>query len=190
MKRPGVTLQILWEEYRACHPDGYGYSRFCDLFRSFARKLSPIMRQNHAAGDKVFVDFSGKTVPIIDPGTGEVRQAELFVGVRFAQFYILGRLCNVPFFSLAECNQAVAAAMERMNGSLMRRLGVTRRDLLLSVELPAMQPLPAMPYEYAEWKTVRVNLDYHVEIAGFYYSVPHVLIRQEVEARLAVHVRR
>jgi len=56
MKRPGVTLLILWEEYRAIHPDGYGYSRFCELFRGFEERLSPTMRQDHEAGDKVFVD--------------------------------------------------------------------------------------------------------------------------------------
>jgi transposase len=58
LKRPGVTLQILWEEYRAVHPGGYGYSRFCELFRGFERRLSPTMRQDHVAGDKVFVDYS------------------------------------------------------------------------------------------------------------------------------------
>src|SRR5690606_9605792 len=54
LKKPAVTLQILWEEYRAIHPDGYGYSRFCELFRSFEQRLSPTMRQEHVAGDKVF----------------------------------------------------------------------------------------------------------------------------------------
>lgn len=57
MKRPGVTLLILWEEYRAVHPDGYGYSRFCELFCGFEQRLSPTMRQDHVAGDKVFVDW-------------------------------------------------------------------------------------------------------------------------------------
>ena len=60
LKRPGVNLMVLWEEYRDAHPDGYGYSRFCDLFREFERRLSPTMRQDHPAGDKVFVDYSGK----------------------------------------------------------------------------------------------------------------------------------
>ena len=81
MKRPGVTMTILHEEYRAACPEGYGYSRFCDLMREFERRLSPTMRQNHVAGDKVFVDYSGKKLPIVDPATGEVRQAEIFVAV-------------------------------------------------------------------------------------------------------------
>ena len=72
---------MLWEEYREVHPEGYAYSRFCDLFREFERRLSPVMRQHHAAGDKVFVDYSGKKVPIVDPATGLVREAEIFVAV-------------------------------------------------------------------------------------------------------------
>ena len=70
LKRPGVTLMILWEEYRAVHPDGYAYSRDRQLFREFERRLSPSMRQHHMAGDKAFVDFSGKKIPITDPTTG------------------------------------------------------------------------------------------------------------------------
>lgn len=78
---------MLWEEYRQVHPDGYGYSRFCDLFREFERRLSPVMRQHHAAGDKVFVDYSGKKLAIVDPATGVVHDAEIFVGVLGASNY-------------------------------------------------------------------------------------------------------
>ncbi len=81
LKKPGVTPLILWEEYRGVHPDGYGCGRFCELFRGFEQRLSPTMRQEHAAGDKVFVDYSGKKVPIVDRKTGEIREAELFLGV-------------------------------------------------------------------------------------------------------------
>lgn len=81
MKRPGVNLMILWEEYRDAHPEGYGYSRFCDLFRGFERRLTPVMRQHHIAGDKVFVDYSGKRIGIVNPATGEIREAEIFVAV-------------------------------------------------------------------------------------------------------------
>jgi hypothetical protein len=77
LKRPGVNLMVLWEEYRAVHPEGYGYSRFCDLFREFERRLSPTMRQDHPAGDKVFVDYSGKKIMIVDRATGAVRDAEI-----------------------------------------------------------------------------------------------------------------
>ncbi len=78
---PGVNLTVLWEEYREAHPEGYGYSRFCDLYREFERRLPPVMRQHHAAGDKVFVDYSGKKVGIVDSTTGIVREAEIFVAV-------------------------------------------------------------------------------------------------------------
>jgi transposase len=87
LKRPGVNLMVLWEEYRDLHPDGYGYSRFCDLYREFERRLSPVMRQQHVAGGKAFVDYSGKKIAIIDPTTGEVREAELFVAVLGASSY-------------------------------------------------------------------------------------------------------
>jgi len=274
LKRPGVNLMVLWEEYRDVEPDGYGYSRFCDLFREFERRLSPVMRQNHTAGDKVFVDYSGKKVPIVDPATGEVREAEIFVGVlgasnytyaeatwtqtlpdwigvhvrmfrafngtprllvpdnlksgvhkpsfydpeinrsygmmaahygvgvlsarprkakdkakveagvRFAQTYILGRLRHLTFFSLAECNAAIKTVLERMNTRVMRRLGVSRQDLLETLERPALRPLPADDYEFAEWRLMRVNLDYHIEFDNFFYSVPHPLIRQQVDVRI------
>ena len=81
LKRPGVTMMILWEEYREARADGYGYSRFCDLLRGFERRLTPVMRQHHVAGEKAFVDYSGKRIAIVDPATGEIREAEIFVGV-------------------------------------------------------------------------------------------------------------
>jgi transposase len=273
LKRPGVNLLVLWDEYREVHPEGYAYSRFCQLFREFEQRLSPTMRQQHVAGDKAFVDYSGKRVPITDPATGEVRLAEIFVavlgasnltyaeatwtqslpdwigahvrmfrfygaaprllvpdnlksginkasfydpevnrsyaamaahysvgilparpkrprdkaaveaGVRFAQSYILGRLRNVTFFSLAECNAAIAGAMERMNSREMRRLGMSRRQLFETIERPLMQALPQDDYEYAEWHLARVGIDYHVEVQGFFYSVPHSLIREQVDTR-------
>jgi transposase len=87
MKRPGVNLTVLWEEYRDTQPSGYAYSRFCELFREFEHQLTPTMRQHHVAGDKVFVDYSGKTIAIIDPTTGEMRSAEIFVAVLGASNY-------------------------------------------------------------------------------------------------------
>ena len=274
LKRPGVNLMVLWEEYRQVHPEAYGYSRFCDLFREFERRLSPVMRQHHVAGDKLFVDYSGKKIGIIDPATGEVRDAEIFVavlgasnytyaeatwtqtlpdwigahvrmlrflggcprlivpdnlksavhkpsffdpdinrsygmmashyavgilparprrprdkakvetGVRFAQTYLLGRLRHQTFFSLAEANEAIKASLERINAHVMRRLGLSRRDLFTSIERPALRPLPETDYEFAEWRLARVGPDYHVEFDGFFYSVPHALIRAQVDVRI------
>lgn len=87
LRRAGVTLLLLWEEYRAGQPDGYGYSRFCDLYRDWRGGISPTMRQTHVAGERLFVDFAGQTVPITDPFTGAVRQAQIFVAALGASNY-------------------------------------------------------------------------------------------------------
>jgi transposase len=87
LRRRGVTLMILWEEHRAEHVDGHGYSRFCELYGEWRRRLSPTMRQTHVAGDKLFVDWAGDTVPVIDAMTGEVHRAHLFVAVLGASSY-------------------------------------------------------------------------------------------------------
>jgi transposase len=274
LKRPGVTMMILWEEYRAINQEGYGYSRFCDLLRGFERRLTPVMRQHHIAGEKAFVDYSGKRIGIVDPTTGEIHEAEIFVGVlgasnltyaeatwtqqlpdwigahvrmfrffggvpkllvpdnlksgvikasfydpeinrtygamaahysvgilparpgkprdkakveagvRFAQTYILGRLRQSTFFSLGECNQAITLVMQRMNERPMRHLGLSRRELFEKIERAALGALPAEDWEFAEWWRARVNLDYHIEVHDFLYSVPHALIRAEVEVRV------
>jgi transposase len=110
-------------------------------------------------------------------------KAKVEAGVRFAQTYILGRLRRQTFFSLAEANAAIAAALERINAHVMRRLGVSRRHLFETVEMPVLAPLPDADYQFAEWRVARVSLDYHVEVDGFFYSVPHGLIREQVDVR-------
>lgn len=87
LKRPHVTKMLLWDEYRGEHPDGLGYSQFCEHYARFARKLNVTMRQEHKAGDKMFVDFSGDGFEIYDPETGEVQKAVLFVAVLGASNY-------------------------------------------------------------------------------------------------------
>lgn len=87
LRRPGVTLQLLWEEHRATHPDGYGYSRFCDLYRGWEARLSPTMRQTHVAGERLFVDYAGTTLDVIDGSTGEAMPAQLFVAALGASNY-------------------------------------------------------------------------------------------------------
>jgi transposase len=82
LRRRHVTLQIVWDEYIAAHPDGYRYSRFCELYRDWAARLPLVMRQTHAPGEKLFVDYAGDTVPVVvDRLTGEVRPAQIFVAV-------------------------------------------------------------------------------------------------------------
>jgi transposase len=87
LRRPGVTLMLLWQEHRAQEPDGYGYSRFCELYGQWESRLSPTMRQVHPAGERLFVDYAGQTVELVDPATGEVRQAQVFVAVLGASSY-------------------------------------------------------------------------------------------------------
>jgi transposase len=81
LKKAGVTLALLWQEYRAAHPAGYAYSQYCERYRQWRRALKPSMRQVHRAGEKVFVDFSGTRPTVVDPTTGAEEALELFVGV-------------------------------------------------------------------------------------------------------------
>jgi transposase len=81
LRRKGVTLDLLWQEYKGEHPDGYQYSRFCDHYRAWTSRLSLSQRQTHTPGEKLFVDYAGPTVPVTDPMTGEIRQAAIFVAV-------------------------------------------------------------------------------------------------------------
>ncbi|MFH1739858.1 MAG: IS21 family transposase, partial [bacterium] len=87
LKRKGVTLSLLWMEYKAQHPGGYQYSRFCDLYREWAKTVDPCMRQDHKAGEKMFVDYCGLTVPVVDRATGETYQAQVFVAALGASNY-------------------------------------------------------------------------------------------------------
>ena len=87
LARKGVTLVLLWDEYKAVHPAGLQYSQFCDRYRTWSGKLDLVMRQNHRAGEKLFVDYAGQTVPITCSGTGEIRHAEIFVATLGASNY-------------------------------------------------------------------------------------------------------
>jgi len=89
LRRPHMTLMLLWIEYKEAHPDGYAYSQFCDLYRRFRRSVDLVMRQEHKAGEKLFVDFPGARIPIYDDRTGEVLFcAELFVAALGASSYL------------------------------------------------------------------------------------------------------
>jgi transposase len=274
LRRPGVTLQLLWEEHRAAYADGYGYSRFCELYRRWEGRLSATMRQLHVAGERMFVDYAGTTLTVMDGTTGEVRKAQLFVavlgasnytyaeatwsqgladwigshtrafaffggvtsqivsdniksGITKACFYdpavnrtyaemaahydtaivparpykprdkakvevavqvatrwIIAKLRTRRFFSLGELNAAIAELVTALNDRVTRHLGASRRALFDDLERAALKRLPAEPYVYAAWKQCRVGLDYHVEVERHYYSVPHVLLREKVWARI------
>src|SRR5258708_25041902 len=82
-----VTLQLLWEEYRQANPDGYRYSRFCELYQRWRSKLDVVLRQEHKAGEKMFVDWAGATIPVYDRRIRQTRQAPLFVAALGASSY-------------------------------------------------------------------------------------------------------
>src|SRR5262245_13398726 len=94
LQKPAVTLQLVWLEYLAANPDGYRYSQFCELYRRWARRLNPTMRQHHRVGEATFIDFSGKKPAIVDARTGEVREVELFVAVLGASSYVYAEACE------------------------------------------------------------------------------------------------
>ncbi|HXA03887.1 MAG TPA: IS21 family transposase [Bryobacteraceae bacterium] len=268
-----LTLQLLWEEYRETHPGGYSYSRFCELYQRWNRNRDVVLRHDHKAGEKTFVDWAGDTVPIHDRETGETTLASIFVAVlgastytfaraalsqdlsnwidchvrafeffqgvtrllvpdnprtgvtracryepdlnrtyhEMAQYYsiavlparpykprdkakvenavgiverwILAALRHRRFCAIAELNEAIDELLDRLNNRRFRKRDGTRASLFIEMDRPALQPLPAQPYVMAEWKTVRANIDYHVEIDRHYYSVPYQFAGQQLEAR-------
>jgi transposase len=112
-------------------------------------------------------------------------KAKVEVGVQIAQRWILARLRHETFFSLSALNQRIRELLEDLNDRPMKKLGgVSRRGLFERVERVALLPLPAEPFVVSEWKRATVNVDYHVQLAEHFYSVPYTLVREEVEARL------
>ena len=115
LSKKGVTLQLLWQEYREANPDGYGYSQYCKLYDEWAEKCDLVMRQEHKAGEKLFVDFSGKTMPIIDAVTGEVKlEAQIFVAVLGASNYTFA--LATPSQKVADWLDAHVKAFRFLNG--------------------------------------------------------------------------
>jgi len=277
LRRQGVTLFLLWQEYKVNHPDGFRYSWFCEHYRAWAGQLDAVMRQEHRAGEKCFVDYAGPTIPVTSPRTGEIQQAQIFVGVmgasnytycdatwnqtladwigshvrmldyfgaapeilvpdnlksgvtracryepdlnpsyvEFANHYgiavvpararkprdkakveggvliverwILACLRNRMFFSLVELNSAIAELLTRLNLRPFKKLPGCRQEMFRSLDYPAMRPLPAQRYAFAEWKKARVNVDYHIEVTGKLYSVPYALIGKQLDVRFTQH---
>lgn len=278
LRRKGVTLFLLWQEYKAATPEGVQYSQFCAAYRQWAGRLDLVMRQSHRAGETLFVDYAGQTIPVVNPLTGEVHAAAIFiavlgasnytfaeatwsqslpdwigshirafealggvpqvlvpdnlkaavtrahryepdlkrtyaelaqhygvavvparaakprdkakveVGVQVVERWILARLRHHTIFALTEVNTALTTLLIDLNARPFKKLPGSRVRLFETLDRPALQPLPAQPYAYAEWKLVRVNIDYHVEVEGHYYSVPYSLVRQQLEARLSAQV--
>ena len=274
LKRKSVTLFLLWQEYRSVHVNGYQYSWFCDQYRHWQGKQDVVMRQDHRAGERCFVDYAGQTVGIVDADTGAIHPAQIFVavlgasnytyaeatwtqslpdwigahqrafsffggvpkivvpdnlkagvhqahrydpdlnptyqdlashygmaviparvrrpkdkskvetGVLVVERWILAALRNHTFFTLGELNQAITRLLEQVNQRPFKKLPGSRTSLFQSLDQPALKPLPPNPYVYAQWKKVRVHIDYHVEIKGHYYSVPYALVKTQLDARI------
>lgn len=269
-----VTLQLLWEEYRAEHGEAaYQRSAFCQVYREWERRLKRSMRQRHYAGEKLVVNYAGRTVPIYGYGGEVAFQAQLFVAamgasgcayaeatrsqplpdwlgshVRALEFYgaaptiivpdnpkvgvtradryepdlqrsyeemaghyrcvviparpyrpkdksrvelsvlliyrwILARLRHQRFLSLDDLNAAIRPLLGILNDRPFQRLPGSRRSVFEALDRPAMRALPATSYTYAEWKELTVAFDYHVDVDGHYYSVPHALVGHSAWAR-------
>jgi transposase len=275
LKRPGVTLQLLWEEYAQANPQAYKYTSFCIKYREWSEGLKRSMRQVHIAGDKLFADYAGQTVPIVDAASGEIRAAQIFVavlgasnytyacatatqtapdwvgslinalefiggvprlivpdqpraliaqpdryepgvgrlveefcdhysvavlparpahprdkpkveaGVLLVERWILARLRHRRFFSLAELNAAIGELLVDLNRRPFKKLPGCRREAFERLDQPALKPLPSTRMPILRFKSARVNIDYHVELDGHYYSVPHRLVRTAVELRIS-----
>jgi transposase len=273
LKKRSVTLQLLWFEYKQENPDGYQFSYFCELYQKWANKLDIALRQRHNAGEKMFIDYAGHTIPVHDPETGNVTEAQLFIAVlgasnyifaeatpsqalpfwikshihafeffggvtqilvpdnlksgvthpsryepdinptyndmalhygaaviparvrkpkdkakaetavKFAESWIIAALRKHKFFSFAELNKAIAEKLAVLNNRTFQKLDTTRREMFIKIDKPALKPLPAAKYEYAEWKKARVNIDYHIEFERHYYSVPYQLRKEQVDIR-------
>jgi transposase len=192
LKRAGVTLMLLWEEYATGNPLGYKDTSFCVKYAEFARCQKRSMRQIHIAGEKLFVDYAGSTVPIVDAATGEITQAQIFVATLGASSYTFA--CATPRQTTADWIGAQVRALEFIGGvprlivpdqtHPFKKLPGCRRSAFESLDAPVLRPLPAQAYAISRWKTAKVNIDYHVEFEAHYYSVPHRLVGARIEVRV------
>jgi len=112
-------------------------------------------------------------------------KAKVEVAVQVVERWILARLRNQTFFSLDELNERIAELLEELNARTMRLYGESRRALFDRLERPALKSLPPERFVYAEWKQARVNIDYHIDVHHHFYSVPHGLLHEQVEARVS-----
>lgn len=154
LKRPGVTLQLLWEEYRAGAGEAaYRYSAFCDKYRAWVKRQKRSMRQVHPGGERLFVDYAGHTVPVIDVATGEIRRAQVFVAVLGASNYTYA--CATWQQTAADWVGAIIATLEYIGG--VPRLLVPDQPRALIANPDAYEPVTArLMQELAEHYGVAV----------------------------------
>ena len=110
-------------------------------------------------------------------------KAKVEAAVLLAERWILAPMRNHTFFSLSELNQSIHKKLDELNNRSFKKLKATRKSLHETVDKPALRPLPAQRYEYADWKRATVNIDYHVELDLHFYSVPYQLTRKKVDIR-------
>ena len=115
-------------------------------------------------------------------------KAKVEVGVQIVERWMLAHLRHHTFFSLAEVNTALSPLLLTLNARPFKKLPGSRHHLFETLDRPALRPLPVQPYEYAEWKHARVNIDYHVDVEGHYDSVPYALVKQQLDVRLSAQV--
>lgn len=115
-------------------------------------------------------------------------KAKVESAVQEVERRVLAPVRNRTFFSLAEANAAFLENLTALNAKPFQKMEGSRRSLFESLDRPALSPLPARPYEFAQWKRARVNIDYHLQVDGSFYSVPYQLARREVEVRLSAGV--
>src|SRR5437762_13379349 len=129
-------------------------------------------------------------VAVLPTRPGKPRdKAKVEAGVLLAERWILARLRNRHFYSLAEANAAIAECVRAINDRPFRKLPGCRRDWFEELERPVMRPLPAARYEFARWRLgVKVNIDYHIEANRHYYSVPYQLVGARVDVRITAGV--
>ena len=143
LKRAGVTLMLLWEEYAGGNPLAYKYSSFCIKYREFAKCQLRSMRQVHVAGEKLFVDYAGSTVPIVDATTGEITQAQIFVATLGASNYTPA--CATPRQTTEDWIGAQVLALEFIGG--VPRLIVPDQTRALIKTPDRYDPEPNRTYE-------------------------------------------
>ena len=111
-------------------------------------------------------------------------KAKVETGVLIVERWILARLRNHQFFSLQQLNEVISNLLPDLNQKPFQKLPGSRQSTFLAIDKPALRPLPQTPYEFAEWKKARVNVDYHIEVKGHYYSVPYKLIKKQIDVRI------
>lgn len=274
-RQKGMTKLLLWHEYQDEHgPRAYSYSRFCELYAAWKGHIEPVMRFEHVAGEKCFVDYAGLTLKVVDPDTGEMREAQVFVatlgasnytfvdvtwtqqsedflashqravdffggvprifvldnlksgvttpdwyeplvnrsyedllrhlnavaipgrvkksrdkakvenGVLQVERWVMAPLRNRLLVGLDGARTAVLEQLDKLNDRPFQKMAGSRSSVFEELDKPALQPLPSSRWVKAEWKELKVHIDYHVEVDKYYFSVPYQHIGKLMDVKV------